>query len=85
LRHEAVDDAVEHHVVIGTGFRQSHDLLDMLGRDIGSQIDHDLAVGGARHVDHKVRTGAVAFGKGGGCGQQQGRKGFTQHRRPRAR
>jgi hypothetical protein len=43
LGHEAVDDAVEHHAVVGAFFSQRDDALDMLGRQGGQQLDVDIA------------------------------------------
>ena len=45
LRHEAVDDAVEHDAVIGAFARQFLDARDMAGRQIGQQFDDDIALG----------------------------------------
>ena len=45
LRHEAVDDAVEDHAVIGALAGQLLDAGDMAGRQVGQQLDDDLALG----------------------------------------
>jgi hypothetical protein len=44
LRHEAVDDAVEGHVVVGPGAHEGLDPLDMLRREVGPQFDRHHAV-----------------------------------------
>ncbi|MET4761001.1 hypothetical protein ABH970_001373 [Bradyrhizobium ottawaense] len=46
LRHEAVHDAMERHVVVIALARELLDALGMLGRDIGAQLDDDAALGG---------------------------------------
>ena len=46
LRHEAVDDAVEDDAVIGAFAGQFLDAGDMAGRQVGQQLDDDLALGG---------------------------------------
>ena len=43
LRHEAVDDAVERHVVVKTFARQHFQTLGMAGRDVGAQFYDDHA------------------------------------------
>ncbi len=43
LRHEARDHPVEHHAVIETFAGQFRDPLDMAGREIGAQLDDDIA------------------------------------------
>src|SRR6185312_16430205 len=45
LRHEAVDDAVKDDAVIETLARQLLDARDMVGREIGSELDDDAAGG----------------------------------------
>ena len=52
LRHEAVDDAVEGDIVVGAFAHQLLDLLDMLRRQIGPQLDGDVAV--LQRDDHGV-------------------------------
>ena len=44
LRHEAVDHAVEDDAVVELALHKRLDLLDVLGREIGAQLDDDLAV-----------------------------------------
>ena len=46
LRHEAVHDAVERHVVVKALARQLLDALGVLGRKVGPQLDDDAALGG---------------------------------------
>src|SRR5262249_54806085 len=46
LRHEALDDAVEYDPVVEALAHQRLDALDMLRREIGTQLDHDVALGG---------------------------------------
>ena len=46
LRHEAVDHAVEHDAVVEALLHQRLDALDVLGREVGAQLDHDIALGG---------------------------------------
>ena len=43
LRHEAVDHAMEHDAVVEPVARQLLDALDMVGREIGPQLDDDAA------------------------------------------
>ncbi|MPL94365.1 hypothetical protein SDC9_40518 [bioreactor metagenome] len=44
LRHEALDDAVEGDVVIGAVAGKLLHPLGVLGRDLGHQLDHDIAI-----------------------------------------
>ena len=44
LGHEAVDHAMEDDAVVKALFRQGLDARDMLGREIGTQADHDASV-----------------------------------------
>ena len=44
LRHEAVDHAVERHVVVELLARQRLEALGVLGREVGAQLDDDAAV-----------------------------------------
>ena len=44
LRHEAVDDAVEHHAVIEALARELLDARDMVRREVGPQLDGDRPV-----------------------------------------
>ena len=46
LRHEAVDDAVEHDPVVEALADELLDALDMLRREVGAQLDHDVALRG---------------------------------------
>ena len=59
LRHEAVHDAMERHVVVIAVARKLLDTLGVLGRDIGPQLDDDAALGG---VDDD-RIGLVEIGR----------------------
>ena len=43
LRHEAVDDAVEHHPVIEPLARQLLDPRHVIGRKVGTKLDDDAA------------------------------------------
>ena len=56
LRHEAGDDAVEHHTVIEAVLGKGGDAFDMAGRQIGAQLDDDVAAAvegeGKRFVGH---------------------------------
>ena len=45
LRHEAGDHAVEHHAVVKAVAREARDSLDMAGREVGAQLDDDIAAG----------------------------------------
>ena len=46
LRHEAVDDAVEHDPVVEALADQLLDARDVLRREVGPQLDHDVALCG---------------------------------------
>src|SRR5207247_7683550 len=46
LRHEAVHDAVEWHVVVIALARELLDALGVLGREVGSELDDDAALAG---------------------------------------
>ena len=46
LRHEAVDHAVEHDAVVEAFVDERLDALDVLRREVGPQLDHDVALGG---------------------------------------
>ena len=43
LRHEARNDTVKENAVVETAFGQRLDALDMAGREIGAELDHDVA------------------------------------------
>ena len=43
LRHEAGDDTVEHDAVVETLVGERGNALDMLGRQVGPQLDDDVA------------------------------------------
>ena len=44
LGHEAVDHAVEDDAVIESFARQLLDALDMLGREVGPELDHHASL-----------------------------------------
>ena len=73
LRHEAVDHAVERHVVVIALARQLLDPLGMLGREVGAQLDDDAALGGVD--DDRVRL--VEIG-GQRLGDRGGRAGSAR-------
>src|SRR5688572_30769959 len=61
LRHEAVDDAVEYDAVVEAFADELLDALDMFRREVGPQLDHDLALGGIERQLFVVSHGTSAF------------------------
>ena len=76
LRHEAVDHAVERHVVVIAVARELLDALGMQGREVGPQLDDDAALGG---VDDDrillVEAGGKRLGDRGRGTDQRGDEG----------
>src|SRR2546421_244837 len=60
LRHEAVDDAVEHDSIVETFVHQRLDALDMLRRQVGPKLDHDIAPGGFKRQLFSISHGTSA-------------------------
>src|SRR3954465_2838468 len=60
LRHEAVDHAMEYDAVVEAFVDQRLDALDVFGREVGPQLDHDGAFGGLQRqlfsVGHRVHA-----------------------------
>lgn len=57
LRHEPCDDAVEHDAVVETFVGELRDALDVAGREVAPQADHDVAAAVQRQG--KVLVGQV--------------------------
>ena len=46
LGHEARDDPVEHHTIVEAVAGEAGDPLDMARRQVGAELDHDVAAAG---------------------------------------
>ena len=83
LRHEAGDDPVKHDAVVEMAGDERLDLLDVLGRDVGQQLDDDVAVLGLQIES----VGGRVVGEGRQRGEQrereQGAPRQSEHRKPR--
>src|SRR3954469_270972 len=60
LRHETVDHAMEHDAVVEAFVDERLDALDVFGREVGPQLDYDVAFGGLERqlfsVGHRVHA-----------------------------
>src|SRR3954463_2736381 len=60
LRHETVDHAMEHDAVVEAFVDERLDALDVFGREVGPQLDHDVAFGGLERQLFSVSHGTSA-------------------------